>query len=248
MIPSLIDFGIGDPDNLRNQRWQILSDPNFFWMMFEPLLEISKKYKEQIYAWEVMNEPSWLNSDYFPRAGLLKYVSVTPKVTFEQVDGFLKEAIARIHKHGFESTVGHRYFDDLKRYQTGSIPQFHYYPESINPKNRDPKEIPDALATGMNPPPIFGEFGSDDQHGGPWPDIQPSEPRNTPDRVFERMKLLQRKNYGLAMIWPDKPYKYQPDDPERLTKDTSDTQIDALKLTSDAELGIYKYLDYFNLR
>jgi len=145
-----------------------------------------------------MNEPSWINASFFPREGLLRYVPQTPKATLQEVYSFLERGVKMVHDHGFESTVGHRYFSDLRKYPTGTIPQFHYYPDSLNPTNDDPNEIPDALATGLSKPPIFGEVGTTDFQGDPWSELKDADAKNTPSRIFERLKLVRRKNYALA--------------------------------------------------
>ncbi len=241
LIPSLIDFGIGHPDWKTVQRAPIVYDRDFYPTIFEPLLEISKAHRSTIYAWEVMNEPFWLNARYWPHRFELKspstWLPATPSLPVQPVVDFLNEGIRRIHLSGFESTVGHRFFSDLWKYPTGSIPQFHYYPDSINPANDDPKSIPDALTTGLNAPPILGEFGASEEQGDPWPELDPADANSRSNRVFERLKAARRKNYGLAMIWPD-----------GKGDDRTDQTRDQLKLTPDAEQGVTRYLDHFNLR
>jgi hypothetical protein len=70
VIPSLVDFPIGEPAAAitREERWTIVTNRNvrdqFFAQAFRPLLQISARpeYSGSIYAWEVMNEPHWLRS------------------------------------------------------------------------------------------------------------------------------------------------------------------------------------------
>src|SRR5206468_2474602 len=73
IIPSLVDFNFGSilkftVDVVRGigagGKADVITDPSkrkvFFDTMLVDLLDISAKYREQIYAWEVMNEPVWL--------------------------------------------------------------------------------------------------------------------------------------------------------------------------------------------
>jgi hypothetical protein len=226
LIPSLLDFGIGNPDTASVRRTPILQDGAFFDTVFEPLLEMSKANASQIYAWEVMNEPSWLTGHYFPfRLGLSPgtWLPTGPAVSEQVLNDFLVEGVKRIAQHGFASTVGHRFLSDLDKFEPGSIRQFHYYPSKIN---ADPSELPDARKIGL---PILGEFGSSPDDGGPWNELKTHDAGRTDERVFQRLTAAENKGYPLALVWPDHP-------------DPGDHEIDPLKLSSDAEAGIKKFL------
>ena len=252
LIPCLLDFGICNPDWSKNKRWPMINDPKFFPTIFDPLLTISADYRSTIYAWEVMNEPAWMLSSYYPfRATIRDPITWLPtwaKVSEEDLKKFLQRGVAKIKEYEFESTVGHRYYVDMFKLPTGTRPQFHYYRNEYNPWNKDLDVIADARAkTTLSEKalPFVGEFGCGAEHGVSWPELEDAglNERNTPDRVFERLRLLKRKNYELAMLWTDGPDPTDWPDLNRPPKIP-----DPLKLTTDCELGIFRYLDYFNLR
>ena len=59
--------------------------------MLEGLLDVSAKYREQIYSWEVMNEPVWLCLAAFsPLSPSWRFDRVA-KVSFAQMSDFLEE-------------------------------------------------------------------------------------------------------------------------------------------------------------
>jgi len=178
--------------------------------MLVGLLEVSAKYREQIYAWEVMNEPVWLCLEFSP---LSPWYGRKPEVTFDQMSAFLEEAFARINSFKFESTVGHRFRADLDKFPTGSVPQFHYYAKhflgtrlSLGRYKMDPPRIigQDLFQRGGPKEVILGEFDSDsNRFGKPWARDLPSK-----DSTFSRLNLLRLAGCKLALLWPD----YGPDD------------------------------------
>jgi hypothetical protein len=70
VIPVLLDFGLADPDLYHEDRKSLITDPavtaRFNEMFFEPMLRESKKFKASVFAWEVINEPSWIASLWWP--------------------------------------------------------------------------------------------------------------------------------------------------------------------------------------
>lgn len=160
VIPSLVDFSFFamppkrlpfnqarglEPRNPNSGggRTDIMTDANkrrrFFDTVFEPLLQVSVPFKGQIFAWEVMNEPSWLINTITP-------IDNDPKMNRSDLKTFLQEGVDRIQNHSEfaqKSTVGHRFFGDLADFATGTLPQFHYYAKFF-----DPNPIPQA--TGGN--------------------------------------------------------------------------------------------------
>jgi hypothetical protein len=256
LLPVLIDFGIGDPDSPKSRRLPIVRNEDvrkkFYDDMLEPLLDDSTAFANAIYAWEVMNEPSWLTSHFWPafkwyslkqwESGPpdpvvpLKAKTVGPLVSDAELTAFLEDGIRRIENHKLPSTVGHRFFGDMRRYPSGNTPQFHYYPDWYN---SDPSELPDAKdawkQAGLSIPPILGEFGSLKEHGGPWPELQGRDANRADDRVFERLVAIEKKRYSLALVWPDYP-------------EPGDTLDDPLKLSSLAEQGIVRYLSLRGIR
>jgi hypothetical protein len=67
--------------------------------MLVGLLDVSAKYPEQIYAWEVMNEPLWLCLAAFRPLSPSWWFDPVPEVTFEQMSDFLEEGFARINNY-----------------------------------------------------------------------------------------------------------------------------------------------------
>jgi hypothetical protein len=178
----------------------------------------------------------WLTTRFFPfrvnwRAPRT-LLPTGPLVPDDRLIQFLAEGVRRIEAAGFPSTVGHRFFRDLKRFPTGNKPQFHFYPTSFND---DPFVLPDAGTTDLPVPPFLGEFGVRSDQGARWLECKGRDLGSARNRVFERLRAAERKRYQLAMLWPD--------GPER-----SDTTIDPVKLSSDAELGIHDYLKLHGAR
>jgi hypothetical protein len=223
MIPSLIDFQFGSflkygIDAVRGigagGKADVITDPDkrklFFDTMLSGLLDVSKKYSEQIYAWELINEPLWLCLAFGPLSRTW-YSERVPEVTFEQMSDFLKQGIAQINDYKFPSTVGHRFRADLDRFPTCSLPQFHYYAKptlglgiSIGPYKSDPPGIRGQRLFATEPKPILGEFDSDENRFGyPW-----SRDLGNTDSTFSRLNLLQPAGCELAVLWPE----YAPDD------------------------------------
>ncbi|MGC4063435.1 MAG: hypothetical protein QM784_02025 [Polyangiaceae bacterium] len=210
LIPSLVDFGIGAPlPHLeREQRWSIITDRSvrdqFFAQAMVPLLEISQRpeYRTTLYAWEVMNEPSWLTGSLWPRPGQTPKV-VSPRVTQSELWEFLHKGVSEIHSRGLPSTVGHRFYDDMSTYPTGLGPQFHYYPAFYN---ADPTPLPHYNATdpGRIRRAILGEFAAGTE-GNTWTGLFGRDEPGARERVRERLLEASRLGYRLSVLWPDLP-------------------------------------------
>lgn len=196
-IPSLLDFkALMGPAGSKGYggRGAIASDPavrdRFFEVVLEPLLRASECYRDAVYAWEVMNEPVWCTINPFA------------KVSYA-IPTFLEGAIARVTAHGFASTVGHRFARDLDRLPTGSVRQFHYYPQrglrAWLPFTEQP------LADQKSTRAILGEFATrvDGSQGDLWPELAPDVQRDPRRAVFERLRIAEARGYDLALVWPD---------------------------------------------
>lgn len=232
LIPSLLDFGIDDPALGKKRRTAIISDPKlrqvFFSQVLDPMLQASKPFAKTIYAWEVMNEPSWLVSPFWPHS----YFPRKRNVTYEQLKSFLREALDRIEAQGFGSTVGHRFSSDLSKYATGTLPQFHYYPKRIYPPKfimaSDERELPDARMPAITKTAFLGEFGVRPDQGDPWRELRGKD-FDVSASVVERFRAAEGKHYPLALLWPDLSF----DEANRLYP----AAIDPLKLSPDADAG-----------
>jgi hypothetical protein len=236
IIPSFVDFFFTGDSRARDDkglapggRADLVKDPSkrrvFLDTVLNPLLVVAKKYKEQIHAFEVINEPYWTYSSVRPivNAGkndqedafakLFRY----PEVTEDQMNVFIGEAIELIDRHGLPSTVGHRFHQDMtsrkglvwkeksppasQLYYLGSRPQFHYYGKPAlsfgDPYQIEGKDL-FAAAPG-EPKPFLGEFDSDlDKHGRPWPELQGR------DTTLNRLRTVERAGCELALLWPDR--------------------------------------------
>jgi hypothetical protein len=168
------------------------------------LLTVSAKYRDQIYAWEVINEPIWLCRGFGPLSVPI-WAAREPELTDGQMSDFLKDATGRIDAAHFPSTVGHRYFDDLHRYPTGRLPQFHDYNEhsfwaAIAPGySSDPPQIRGGGLFSGETVPILGEFDSShNRFGDPW-----AKDLGAADTTLTRLALLAGEGCQTAIIWAD---------------------------------------------
>ncbi len=147
LIPSIIDFpAFLNPPSIRTNltgiggsliaggRADIVEDLDkrrkFFEHVLQGFIDISlsneKKYKDVIYAIEIMNEPTWNIRTIKPGPAI---DNVGNRIISESTMGeFLAQACKRIEDAGFESTVGHRFYKDCLQLPTGTLAQFHYYP------------------------------------------------------------------------------------------------------------------------
>ncbi|WP_394827636.1 hypothetical protein [Pendulispora albinea] len=134
MLPSLIDFGAFYPvepfEGAGGGRADILSFQRaaFIETMLKPLVQESKAFGSTVFAWEVVNEPRWnlVNATPFYHRPHTK--SWRPDASRETMSRFISECLKVIEAEGFASTVGHRFFNDLRGgMPTGTMPQFHYY-------------------------------------------------------------------------------------------------------------------------
>jgi hypothetical protein len=248
VIPSFVDFGamlrlkkltVNGIGSGCTNRYQLMTDrtkgDNFLDRVLDPLLFAAQPFKDQVFAWELMNEPSWctstsLKSDY-------DQVALRPA----DVRSFLVRAVRKVDslvgadgEPVFKSTVGHRYASDMSLYPTGAIRQFHYYPTVGGSFTSDfglgDGDLPSFQESGGA---ILGEFAA----GGPsdwkhteWPEIPGFVQRAGADiRMLTRLQLLESKGYGVALIWPD---RHAPDPPG---------PTDTLRLSPACQKGVKMY-------
>jgi len=178
----------------------------FFDGVLEPLVQASVPFKDQIFAWEVMNEPSWLIRPGPPFGPVASDSLMNESV----LRTFLQEALDRIEAHpefGQKSTVGHRFITDLAKLPTGKLRQFHYYAKTTVAE--DPSVIPDHATTNA----FVGEFSPEfngnlfdrirSDPGASWPELKDRD-RPATLTVSRRLQLLSDKGYALAMVWPNR--------------------------------------------
>jgi len=83
---------IGDPDRRTE----------FYRRVLRPLLLISKRYPQTIYAWELINEPEWITQ----QRGLGGRLTDSQRIPLDQMLRFIREGLAIIKEYGFRPTVG----------------------------------------------------------------------------------------------------------------------------------------------
>lgn len=228
LIPSLLtfEFFIDHQDVAKDARKRDM----FLSTALDPLLSTSKDYRDQILAWEVMNEPSWDTAIFSPPVRGGSVMPWIPLLSQAEMAGFLAAALKRIEAGGFQSTVGHRYFRDFSRFPTGTLRQFHYYGKTV--LGDDDHEIPPYSVTQGA---FVGEIAPTDGHGRPWPELHGSD-RDRRQAAFERLKALARKGYKLTLIWPDLGWSGPPPGSD------FDTELrDPIKLSDDAKESIKKF-------
>jgi hypothetical protein len=199
-IPSLVSHGFFEATGgAWGNRQDVANDPRkreqFLDTVLGALLQESKGFEEQVYAWEVANEP------YYNTTCLSPVGYTVPKDPMIQ---FLKGALQRIEAAGFPSTVGHRFYDDLRTFPTGSKPQFHYYAKWLGSPfhHSDPRRIPPYAESKA----FIGEFNGSDEQSWQWPDLDGRdhyERTTAAERTLRRLQLLESRGYPLAILWPD---------------------------------------------
>jgi hypothetical protein len=215
VIPSLASFEAFAQGPNASGRTDIIVDPEtrawFLANVVDPLLDVaaSRGNDEAIFAWEVMNEPGQVTDS--------PYVSFLRKTDFPiprwQMATFLADVIARFEGRGFQSTVGHHHAGDLTL-PTGSLRQFHYYPQSTAWLRRF--FVPSRLPPQEETLAFVGEFPSayiqpDQRYSVPWPEIAASvESGDALARTVARLRLLEAKGYGVALLWPDTAVDFDP--------------------------------------
>ena len=100
-----------------------------------PLPKLSVRYRETIYAWELINEPEWVTQMSPTDTGEPGKEKLVP---FEKMKAFIREGVGHINDYKFLSTVGFGKYETLSRWDSPALGitlhQFHYY--------GDPAEIP----------------------------------------------------------------------------------------------------------
>jgi hypothetical protein len=154
----------------------------FIEQVLRPLLRLSSRYRNVIYAWDVFNEPEWVTNGWHPDGG-------NDHPTNEsEMRAFLEDSMAVIREAGFQSTIGFGVIETIAR--TGlyaDINQFHYYTDGRRSLERNPFD--------PRRPGIIGEFATSTAEDI-WPELRPRS-----QRVLERLKLAEGQGYQLALAW-----------------------------------------------
>lgn len=213
LVPSLIDFHwchngtVADAKSniVKGGRATIINHPNkreeFFDTVLEPLLAVSLRYPQTIYAWELMNEPEWVTTTQpLPKHKPEENKTVTQKRMLE----FLREGIGRINgkllpakgsvpsQQAFRSTVGFAHHDTLFDWDSAglgiTLHQFHFYAQ------KDGKLPPHNFSAEY--PCFIGEFATAVQKD--WTELKKKRLGQT---VPNRLKWIEEKGYPAAFLW-----------------------------------------------
>ncbi len=207
LLPSLIDFSWcrrgteipGSPGIIKGGRYGIVCDAAkqklFFDRILDPLLDISRKYQDAVFAWELINEPEWVTGR-FPLFGEKRG---NRTVTLKEMKSFITEGVRRIHAHllpdggrAFHSSVGFAHWRTLEKWDASALGitlhQFHYYAQGgcVLPPHPPGREIPC----------VVGEFAS--AAGRSWPDLLKPDMGQT---VTHRLRCLEGKGYPACFLW-----------------------------------------------
>jgi len=98
IIPSLIDFHFPDWENRDVIFTDTTKRDKFLDTVLDPLLNVSAGFKSTIFAWEVINEPSWLTRSISPPLNR----KLTSVLSQSSMKSFLNKALAKIKDAGFE--------------------------------------------------------------------------------------------------------------------------------------------------
>jgi hypothetical protein len=151
----------------------------FLTATLDPLLAISQRHADAIYAWESINEPDWITNGWHPDGRSSHPVADTA------MQAFVEDAAARIDAAGFKSTIGFSLLETLAGSGiTAEVNQFHHYPNGarlLPPHTFDPEF-----------PAIIGEFATVPA------DVWPELPEQT---IFARLRQAERQGYPLALLW-----------------------------------------------
>jgi hypothetical protein len=172
--------------------------------VLEPLLEVSKKYRDTIAAWEICSEPDYAVAacPFFIRLAKEAWSNITDDL----MAPFLMAGIDHIYRAGFLATIGFQKADQLQKYMsTGAagaylselekrgafIRQFHFYPELGSDKLAP---VPKGMRC------ILGEFASryDTATNKSFPSIWP------PD-VGIRLADIEAMGFEAAYVWSSQP-------------------------------------------
>jgi hypothetical protein len=218
-----------DPKRKALYAWEIMNEPYWNCCIVAQLIE---QALQSIYSPPIFPQTAdGLTVAPLAMRSLLDHLTGSKYIPPADMNVFLKECLQVFDAEKVPSTVGHRFYQDpfpAGLTAMGSIKQFHYYPQRLS--NDDYKslvwadrEVPKYSVTNA----IVGEIGLEGcdvekqgtkikvswPHGAPWPQLGLADdhlriPTQTPeDRVYGRLKLLEKQGYPLALIWPARPTK-----------------------------------------
>jgi hypothetical protein len=163
----------------------------------EPLLEASERYRDAIYAWEVMNEPDWV---------VLGVDGEGPFAPALALSELLIDAARRIARRGFVATIGLSRADPswlapsarvaLQRLAARGayVNQAHFYAKAGRRSRLPP------ASDGISMPCLLGEMPTALAERWADPELQSTEA--DPARYLEaRLALVRERGYSGALLW-----------------------------------------------
>jgi hypothetical protein len=204
-VPSLIDFHwchagtVADAGAgiVKGGRQDIVCDEvkrtAFFDRVLEPLLDISVRHREAIYAWELINEPEWVAYTPSFLSSLKNRFDPNKTVPQSEMLEFIAAGIECINaRRAFDSTMGFAHWDALESWDSKglgvTLHQYHYYA----PDNRwlPGRDYPDVSQC------FIGEFATKFHRG--WPELAKGDMART---ITARLKCVAEKGYPAAFLW-----------------------------------------------
>ena len=190
---------------VKGGRSDLIHDPTkssqFFRRVLEPLLAVSRRHRETIYAWELINEPEWITSPKSLHDGNLPDAQ---RIPLSRMLRFIREGMTTIQRYGFRATVGFAKALTIPNWERSmpsgrslgmDLNQIHYYPR-VKTDVLTPANFPNQLRG------VLGEFASRtgisacDRNKIDWPELS-----NGTDNVTERLILARSKRYAAAFPW-----------------------------------------------
>lgn len=200
LIPSLLDFHFGFPGLpvpgstvVKQGRSDVLYDPHkralFLSRVLAPLLELCRRYREVIHAFELMNEPEWCTQQPGLSAELLDPRKRLPRTA---VQAYLVEGARLIHEAGLRSSCGFAHHHSLAEWDSPklglTLHQFHYYADDCGRPMPLPAHTYDARW-----PVIVGEIAT--ARFRPWPELGPQQD------LHDRLVWAAGKGYPEIFLW-----------------------------------------------
>ncbi|MFN0123317.1 MAG: hypothetical protein ACKV2V_22675 [Blastocatellia bacterium] len=224
-VPSLVDFHMFFKPRLVDETHGIIKGGRldiatcpltrelFFNHVLDPLLDISMKYQDTFYAWELINEPEWCTRNSWSFLNRLQPPQFTQSIPQKlmrrfMVDG-IKRMTARVTPEGKRAlcpTVGFGHWHTLNLWDEEELGigmhQIHYYAQ----EDRDLTTTEDLY---LKVPSSIGEFAS--AIGKPWPELdregQEQSLKNRLDRAIARgfvsAFLWSMRGEDEATLWDD---------------------------------------------
>lgn len=144
-------------------------------------LEVSGRYVDAVYAWDIINEPDWITSGWHPDRRNDHPVPLT------MMNAFLRDAIERVQSAGFRATVGFGLVETLLTSDVhADLNQFHHYPGGT-------RILPPQLFE-PNTAAILGEFST--VPNDIWPELDLRH-----QRVLNRLRTARDRGYPVAIPW-----------------------------------------------